>query len=129
MTLAVDGPTTVAAGTEASFDVTLNFKDAPYPSKDVDKVAYTLFNVNGDIVASGPADFVAEGQYKVTLAADVTTKLEAGTAKVTVAASSKTVSLPAFETAEFVVTKVGQVWFQFFRSVFQSIGAVAAPID
>ena len=105
MTLSVDGPTTLAAGAEATFDVTLNFKDQPYPAKDVDKVAYTLFNVNGDIAASGVADFVAEGQYKVTLGADATGKLEAGTAKLTIAAASKAVSLPAFETAQFVVTK------------------------
>jgi hypothetical protein len=105
MTLAVDGPTTLAAGTEAVFNVTLNFKDQPYPSKDVDKLTYTLFNANGDIAATGDVTFVAEGQYTVTLAADVTSKLDAGTAKLTVAAASKAVSLPVFETAQFVVTK------------------------
>jgi hypothetical protein len=105
MTLAVDGPTTLAAGTEAVFNVTLNFKDQPYPSKDVDKLTYTLFNANGDIAASGDVTFVAEGQYTVTLGADVTAKLDAGTAKLTVAAASKAVSLPVFETAQFVVTK------------------------
>jgi hypothetical protein len=105
MTLAVDGPTTLAAGDEGSFDITINFKDQPYPAKDIDKVAYTLFNANGDIVATGAADAVADGQYKVTLGKDVTGKLTAGTSKLTVAAASKVVSLPVFETAQFVVTK------------------------
>jgi peptide/nickel transport system substrate-binding protein len=105
MTLSVDGPTTLAAGTETTFDVTINFKDQPYPAKDIDKVSYTLFNVNGDIVASGAADFVAEGHYKVILSKDLTAKLDAGTAKLAVAAASKAVSLPAFETAQLVVTK------------------------
>jgi peptide/nickel transport system substrate-binding protein len=105
MTMAVDGPTSVAAGTEAAFNVTITFNDQPYPSKDIDNVSYTLFNVDGSIAATGTAEFVAEGQYKVTLTADQTSALQAGTVKLTVAAASKAVSLPAFETAEFVVTK------------------------
>jgi peptide/nickel transport system substrate-binding protein len=105
MTLSVDGPTTLAAGTEAVFNIKINFKTNPYPSKDLDKVAYTLFNTNGDITATGDVTFVAEGQYTVTLSKDVTAKLDAGTAKLTIAASSKVVSLPVFETAQFVVTK------------------------
>jgi hypothetical protein len=68
-------------------------------------VSYLLFNAAGDIVAQGKADAVADGQYKVDLGTDVTSKLDAGTAKLTVAAASKVVSLPAFETAQFVVTK------------------------
>ncbi len=105
MTLAIDGPTTLAAGADGSFDVTINFKDQPYPAQDIDKVSYTLFNSNGDIVATGAAESVADGQYKVTLSKDVTANLDAGTAKLTVAAASMLVSLPVFETAQFVVTK------------------------
>ncbi|HVN54932.1 MAG TPA: ABC transporter substrate-binding protein [Anaerolineaceae bacterium] len=105
MTVAVDGPTTLAAGDEATFDVTINFKDQPYPSKDIDRVSYTLFNANGDILATGTAENTGEGTYTATLGKDVTSKLDAGTSKLIIAASSKTVSLPAFETTEFVVTK------------------------
>ena len=105
MTVAVDGPTTLAAGNEASFNTTITFKDKPYPANDIDKVSYTLFNANGDIAATGAAQFVADGQYKVTLSKEITAKLESGTAKLTVAAASLVVSLPVFETAQFVVTK------------------------
>jgi peptide/nickel transport system substrate-binding protein len=105
MTVAVDGPTTLNAGDEGAFDITINFKDKPYPAKDIDKVAYTLFDASGAIVTTGTADAAAEGQYKVTLGKDVTAKLVAGTSKLTVAAASKAVSLPVFETAQFVVTK------------------------
>ena len=105
MTVAVNGPTTLAAGSEATFNVTINFKDKPYPMKDIDKVAYTLFNTNGDILATGAAQSVADGKYTVTLSKDVTAKLLAGTAKLTVASASMVVSLPVFETAQFVVTK------------------------
>jgi hypothetical protein len=105
MTMAVDGPTAVTAGEETTFDVSIKFNDQPYPSKDISAVSYTLFNSDGTIAGTGAADFVAEGQYKVTLSTDLTAKLAAGTAKITIAAASNAVSLPAFETAEFVVTK------------------------
>ena len=105
MTVSVDGPTTLAAGDEAAFDVTIDFKDQPYPSKDIDRVSYTLFNSSGDIVATGTAENTGEGMYTATLGKDVTSKLDAGTSKLTIAAASKTVSLPSFETIEFVVTK------------------------
>jgi peptide/nickel transport system substrate-binding protein len=105
MTMSVDGPASVAAGEEVKFDVTIFFNQDPYPSKDIDSVSYTLFNTDGSIAGTGKADFVDEGTYSVTLSKDLTAKLTAGTAKLTVAASSKAVSLPAFETAEFVVTK------------------------
>ena len=105
MTLSVDGPTAVTSGEAATFDITIDFNDQPYPSSDIDTVSYTLFNSDGSITATGSADFVDEGQYQVNLSADDTAKLDAGTAKLTVAAASKAVSLPAFETAQFVVTK------------------------
>jgi peptide/nickel transport system substrate-binding protein len=105
MTMAVDGPTTVTIGQAATFNVTINFNDKPYPSKDINKVSFTLFNSDGSILGTGDATFVAEGQYTVTVSADLAAKLTEGTAKITVAAASNAVSLPAFETAEFVVTK------------------------
>jgi hypothetical protein len=105
MTVAVDGPTSVAAGGEASFDVSISYQDQPYPTADVDSVKYMLFNADGSFVTSGPAQAVAERQYSVTLSKDVTAKLAAGTAKLAVAAASKVVSLPFFETALFIVTQ------------------------
>jgi peptide/nickel transport system substrate-binding protein len=105
MTMTVDGPTSVTIGQETSFDAAITFEDQAYPSKDIDKVTYTLFNTDGSIVGTGDAEFVDEGQYKVTVSADLTSKLTEGTAKLTVAAASKAVSLPAFETAQFVVSK------------------------
>jgi len=106
MTVTVDGPTTLKVGDAGSFDVTINFKDKAYPSKDLDKVSYTLFNSDGTILASGVATAGSgDGLFTVALAKDVTAKLTPGTAKLSIAASSKVVSLPAFETAQFVVTK------------------------
>jgi peptide/nickel transport system substrate-binding protein len=105
MSGSVDGPVTLAAGTDATYNVTIKFKAKPYPSKDIDKVSYLLFNVNGDLVTSGTATFASEGSYTVALGKDVTAKLNAGTAKLTVTASSKTVSLPAIVSTQIVITK------------------------
>jgi peptide/nickel transport system substrate-binding protein len=105
MTMLVEGPTTLAAGSEATFDVTINFKDQPYLAADIDTVAYILFNGDGTILATGKPEFVADGQYKVVLSKDVTAKLDAGAARLSVAAASRVVSLPAIEAAQFVVTK------------------------
>lgn len=104
MTLVVEGPAAVIAGEESVFDVFLKFGDQPYPVKSIDSVSYTLFNSNGESIYSGKVDFVADGQYSITLSPEVTAQLTDGTSKLSVAAASKTVSLPAFETVEFVVT-------------------------
>ncbi len=105
VTISVDGPISVQSGEEASFDVTVDFKDQPYPAADIDKVTYILFNGKNDVVATGTAENAGEGMYQIVLSSDVTGKLDAGGAKMSVAASSKLVSIPAFATAEFVVTK------------------------
>jgi peptide/nickel transport system substrate-binding protein len=101
----VEGPVQVTAGQEASFDVYVNFKDQPYASSDIEKVSYILYGANNQMVASGEAKAVADGQYQVVLPADVTSKLESGSNKLTVSVASKVVSLPAFSDYEFVVSK------------------------
>ena len=105
VTASLEGPTSVAAGEETTFDAFVSFNDEPYPSADLDRVTYTLYNEKNEVVASGEAEMIADGQYQVVLPADVTSQLEAGASKLTVAVASKVVSLPAFTTYEFVVTK------------------------
>jgi len=101
----VDGPTSVKAGSDAPFTVTVTFDNKPYASADLDKVSYTLFGADGSTVASGDAKMTAEGSYAIDLTPDVTAKLTAGSASLNVAVSSKVVSLPTFVTYQFVVTQ------------------------
>jgi len=101
-TAEVDGPGEVAIGSEATFDVYVNFKDAAYPSADIDDVKYLLFDAKGALVAIGSATAVEEGHYTITLSADVSAKLEAGSNKIEVAVTSKVVSIPSFASYEFV---------------------------
>lgn len=98
----VDGPGSVTIGEEASFDVFVTFKGEPYAQADIAEVKYLLFDANGALVATGAAEAVADGQYKVTLSAEVTGKLVEGSNKLEVAVISKLVSLPSFGSFEFV---------------------------
>ena len=98
----VEGPGIVKAGEEATFDVMITTDDAPYLLADLQSVTYWVTDAKGELVAQGNAEAVEDGLYKVVLAADLTSKLEAGSNKLSVAVSSKVVSIPAFATVEFV---------------------------
>ncbi|MCS7220857.1 MAG: ABC transporter substrate-binding protein [Anaerolineae bacterium] len=102
-TVEVDGPGQVTAGTEATFDVFVTYQDEPYPAAEIEAVKYLVFDAAGTLVATGEAEQVADGEYRVALSADVTEQMEAGAAKLEVAVTSKVVSIPRFGTFEFVV--------------------------
>jgi peptide/nickel transport system substrate-binding protein len=104
-TAELSGAGQVTIGQEASFDLTVTYNSEPYPASDLSTVKYLLFDSNGNLVASGDAEFVADGQYKVTLSAETTAKLAEGSSKLEVAVVSSAVSIPSFASAEFVVVK------------------------
>lgn len=101
----LSGDGTVTAGQEAAFDIFVTFEDQPYAAADIDTVKYLVFNSNNDLVASGDAELVADGQYVVTLGADVTSGFEAGANRIEIAVVSKLVSIPSFSSFEFVTVK------------------------
>jgi peptide/nickel transport system substrate-binding protein len=105
VTATIDGPLQVKAGEETFFEVDLAFEEEVYPSEDIDKVAYVLYNAKNEAVAAGEAELVAEGLYEIVLTGDVTAKLDAGASKLAVSVTSKLVSIPAFVNYEFVVSK------------------------
>ena len=98
----VDGEGRVTIGQEAMFDVYVTFEGEAYPSAEIAEVKYLLFGANGELAASGLAEEAGDGQYTVTLSADVTSKLEAGSNKLEVVVVSKLVSIPTFAPFEFV---------------------------
>ena len=98
----VDGEGRVTIGQEAVFDVFVTFEGEPYASADIAEVKYLLFGANGELASTGLAEAAGEGQYTVTLPADVTSKLEAGSNKLEVVVVSKLVSIPTFAPFEFV---------------------------
>ncbi len=98
----VDGPGEVTIGAEAVYDVFVTYNDQPYPAAYIAEVKYLVFDANGVLVASGPATAAEEGHYTVTLGADVTGKLAAGSNKLEVVVSSNAVSIPGITGFEFV---------------------------
>jgi peptide/nickel transport system substrate-binding protein len=101
----LSGDGQVVIGQEASFDVTVTFQGEAYPSSDIAGVKYLVFNSNGDLVATGDAELIAEGSYSITLGTDVTSGLAEGSNKIEVAVVSNAVSIPSFAALEFVTVK------------------------
>jgi peptide/nickel transport system substrate-binding protein len=100
---ALDGPAQVKAGEEAVFDATITFKDQPYAQSDIQAVKYILYDASGAVADTGEATAVADGQYQVTLAADVTSKLPAGASRLEIAVVPIPVAVPSFTSLDFVV--------------------------
>jgi peptide/nickel transport system substrate-binding protein len=101
-TVEVEGPASVTIGEAAEFSVMVYFKDEAYPAAEIDSVAYLVFDATGALAGKGAAEAVADGEYKVTLPAELTSALAAGSNKLEVAVVSKVVSVPAFGAFEFV---------------------------
>ncbi len=101
-TTEVDGPGNVKIGSEAKFNVTVTYKDAPYPTAEITAAKFLLFNAKGDIVLTGDATAAGDGAYTVDLTADQTKSLEAGSNKLQVVISPLSVSVPSSATFEFV---------------------------
>ena len=103
--IVLDGSAQVKAGEEAVFDASVYFKDAPYASADIQRVKYILYDTTGVVVTVGDAELVSEGQYQVTLGADITSKLPTGSGRLEVAVVPVPVAVPAFTFLDFVVVK------------------------
>ena len=101
----VDGAGQVQIGSEALFDVFITFKGEPYANADISEVKYLLFNAKGELVSTGVATVISDGQYQVTLDAKATSALEAGSNKIEVVVVPSVVSVPSFASFEFVTTK------------------------
>ncbi len=100
--VALDGPTQVKIGEQAEFTIAVSFKNAPYPSTEVSAVKFLIFDANNTIVATANAEYVGEGQYKVLLTSDMTSKLATGSNKLTVSVVVTPVAIPTFTSINFI---------------------------
>ena len=66
-------------------------------------VPFLLYDADGNMVAKGEAELVAEGQYLIKLTPEMTAKLKEGTSQMEIIAISNVVSVPVFATVTFVV--------------------------
>ena len=100
----VSGPASFRAGTAQNLKVEITFKDKPYELAQLDFVKYILFDGAGNIVATGTAEPVKDGEYVIKLTADMTRPL-VGACKVEVVVASKVVGMPSFASFSFAVTR------------------------
>jgi peptide/nickel transport system substrate-binding protein len=104
---ALDGPAQVKIGAEAVFNVTLTKKadGSPYASADVNQVKFLIYDAQGVTVYVGAGVAVAgsDGKYTLTVPADVTAKLVAGTGRIEAAAVLIPVAIPAFTSLDYTV--------------------------
>lgn len=104
---AVDGPGQVKIGEETVFTATItnrNTGDA-YPTGDIKEVKFLLYNDKGETVYVGAGVPTAdEGVFTLTIPADVSAKLVAGTGSIEAAAVLIPVAIPAFSSLDYVVT-------------------------
>ena len=98
----LDGPGRVTPGEEAQYDVTVTFNGEPYPVDEIQQVKYMVFDATGALILSGDATAIEDGQWQITLSAEETGQLEAGSNRLEVAVISKAVSIPTFLSLEFV---------------------------
>ncbi|HEY3474405.1 MAG TPA: hypothetical protein VGK56_07315, partial [Anaerolineales bacterium] len=101
----LDGAGQVQIGSEALFDVFVDFNGEPYPNSEISEVKYLLFDATGQLIGTGLAEAVQDGHFQVNLPADVTSELEEGSNKLEVVAVSSVVSVPSFASFEFVTTQ------------------------
>lgn len=100
--LFVDGPDRVAIGSEAVYDVFVDFEGEPYPAKDIGSVRYMVFDATGGLVTVGDATPVDDGLWEVVLGADITSQLAAGSNRLEVVAVSNLVAVPSSDALLFV---------------------------
>ncbi|MCJ7583351.1 MAG: ABC transporter substrate-binding protein [Anaerolineales bacterium] len=103
---ALDGPAQVKIGEETVFTVALtnrNTGDA-YPTADVKEMKFLLYNDKGETVYVGAGVATAdEGVFTLTIPADVSATLVAGTGSIEAAAVLIPVAIPAFTSLDYVV--------------------------
>ena len=103
---ALDGPAQVKIGAEAVFTVALTNRNTgdPYPTADVKELKFLLYNDKGETVYVGAGVATAdEGVFTLTIPADVSAKLVAGTGSIEAAGVLIPVALPAFTRLDYVV--------------------------
>jgi len=101
-TVDVSGADSVTIGNEATFDVAITFMGEPYAIADVEQVKYLIVDAKGQLAYVGQAEAVEDGLWLVTVPADVTNGLEAGSNRLEIAVVLKPVALPAFGSLQFV---------------------------
>jgi peptide/nickel transport system substrate-binding protein len=98
----VSGPTTVAIGEEATYDIMVDLKGEAYAIDDIMLAKFLVFDAKGELAYVGDAVAVEDGHFQAVLSADVTGALEAGSNQLAAIVVSKRALVPVRETVQFV---------------------------
>jgi peptide/nickel transport system substrate-binding protein len=98
----VDGSGTVTIGSEATYDVYVEFQGEPYAMDEIMLAKYLVFDATGELAYVGEATAVEDGYWTVTLSADVTGALTAGSNQLAVIVVSERALVPVKEVFQFV---------------------------
>jgi peptide/nickel transport system substrate-binding protein len=100
----VDGPNQVDIGSEAVFEVFVDFDGAPYAVDDVTEVKFLVIDADGEISHVGEATAVADGLWEIVLDAEITGALTAGSNRLEAIVVSNRVAMPSFDSILFVTS-------------------------
>jgi len=101
----VDGEPNVVLGQEFTFDVMVNFDGEPYASEDVKEVIGLLYDSTGAIIEVLNGELVEEGLYRITVPAELSATMAAGSSKLEAVVVPYVVAIPTFYSFEFVTVK------------------------
>ena len=96
------GDRTVQIGAEAVFEIEVTFEGEPYPTEYLDNIKYMIFDARGELAYVGQAEPIEDGYWEAVLPAEISAQLVVGSNRFEVAAVSVVVSIPTFESSEFV---------------------------
>ena len=104
---ALDGPAQVNIGKDAVFNATITLKSdgTPYASANIKEVKFLIYDAQGATVYVGAGVAVAgsDGKYTLTVPANITSTLVAGTGRIEAAAVLIPVAIPAFTSLDYTV--------------------------
>ena len=99
----LEGPAQVVPGSAATYPVGITFDGEPYELAGIAEVRYLVFGATGELALSGAANSVDDGLFEVILSEGRTAEFEAGSHTLEVIVVPLVVSVPTFESFEFVV--------------------------
>ncbi|HDQ70518.1 MAG TPA: hypothetical protein ENN19_00275, partial [Chloroflexi bacterium] len=102
--VAITGPTIVPKGVAATFDVAVTFQGAPYAIADIEKVQYLLLNAGNNIVFTGEASAIGDGQWQIALTANESSQLLLGANRLEVIVTPRREAVPTFAAHAFETT-------------------------
>lgn len=100
----ISGPRRIRRGSDADFDIAVTAGDVPYPPEQIEIAKFLLYDATGALVHTGVAEPVFDGAWRVRLDSTVSHRLRAGISTLEVVIVPQNVSLPSFDSIQFITT-------------------------